>query len=800
MPRHVAHHGVALEASLTRAIPLLLLALLLPSGCDGGDTDPTGSDTDTDTDTDTLPDPGDPVVVVEGAFMLALGETATLTARTVNASDENYTWATSDPQVLTISDDGEVSAVGLGSATITATGDSTDLQGELGITVTQEVPYLEAWSLSGHADRSAEAFRHWDEEPDIPATCAGCHSRPGFLDRIGADGSTPDVVDSAHPQGSVVDCQTCHHPDASSLDHVVFPSGVRVGGLDEGARCMTCHQGRSSSDDVEAAIAEAGVDADTVSEDLGFINIHYYAAGATLFAGEVRGGAQYEGQVYDWRFRHVDGVDSCTGCHDPHSLKVRVDTCAECHPGVESLEDTRDIRMLASYTSDYDGDGDLDEGLYHEVVGLRDTLLTAIQAYPTAQGNPQICFGAAAYPYWFVDGDGDGTCSDAEANYGNRYVSWTPRLLRAAYNYQVAAKDPGAWAHNGKYVIQLLHDSISDLNGANGGAVDVSALTRNDPGHFNGAGEAARHWDDNATVRGSCSRCHGGVDGLTFYLEYGVGSTSVAPDNGLECATCHTSIPGWDLREVSGITFPNGVTLDGWGSDHLCGSCHVGRESAASVDAAIASGNLSFKNVHYLPAAATRAGSDAGVGYQYAGHTYADTWTGHPGGDRCTDCHNPVETGHSFQVTDAIEACSACHLSATAPEDIKGLGRAGIDYDGDGNDDETLKAELGGLASTLFAQLQTTAAGNGTPICYDSHAYPYWFADTNGNGTCDGPSEANYGNQFRAWTPALLKASFNYQFWAKEPGAYAHNFDYSAQILIDSIEDLGGSTEGLTRP
>jgi hypothetical protein len=36
--------------------------------------------------------------------------------------------------------------------------------------------------------------------------------------------------------------------------------------------------------------------------------------------------------------------------------------------------------------------------------------------------------------------------------------------LKAAYNYQYATKDPGAFAHNGKYIIQLLYDSLADLD------------------------------------------------------------------------------------------------------------------------------------------------------------------------------------------------------------------------------------------------------------------------------------------------------------------------------------------------
>ena len=34
-----------------------------------------------------------------------------------------------------------------------------------------------------------------------------------------------------------------------------------------------------------------------------------------------------------------------------------------------------------------------------------------------------------------------------------------------AYNFQYAMKDPGAFAHNPKYVLQILYDSLADLGG-----------------------------------------------------------------------------------------------------------------------------------------------------------------------------------------------------------------------------------------------------------------------------------------------------------------------------------------------
>ena len=63
-----------------------------------------------------------------------------------------------------------------------------------------------------------------------------------------------------------------------------------------------------------------------------------------------------------------------------------------------------------------------------------------------------------------------------EANYGNKYASWTPRLLKAAYNYQVTLKDLGGYAHGGKYMIQLLFDSTADLNVG----IDMAAMHRID--------------------------------------------------------------------------------------------------------------------------------------------------------------------------------------------------------------------------------------------------------------------------------------------------------------------------------
>src|SRR3970040_932568 len=92
---------------------------------------------------------------------------------------------------------------------------------------------------------------------------------------------------------------------------VSFPSGAEITGLGPEARCMQCHQGRASGVQVDAAIEKAGLtDEDTPSPDLGFTNIHYFAAAVSRYGTQVKGGYEYPGQRYDVLFDHVGGIDA----------------------------------------------------------------------------------------------------------------------------------------------------------------------------------------------------------------------------------------------------------------------------------------------------------------------------------------------------------------------------------------------------------------------------------------------------------------------------------------------------------
>jgi hypothetical protein len=243
--------------------------------------------------------------------------------------------------------------------------------------VVDPVPYEEEWVTSPHNDATAEAFVHWNEDDpaEVPTSCAKCHSSTGYQDYLGADGSEAGVVDAAVPVGETVKCEACHNPAAEVLSEVTFPSGAVVSGLGGEARCMVCHQGRSSKVQVDEQITNfnaTDVDAPVPPLDdgtaFGFINVHYFPAAATLYGGIAQGGYQYEGKVYDSKNDHVEGYATCIGCHNQHTLEVRVEECAVCHEGVASTEDLKNVRMVSS-APDYDGDGDATEGMFFELEG-----------------------------------------------------------------------------------------------------------------------------------------------------------------------------------------------------------------------------------------------------------------------------------------------------------------------------------------------------------------------------------------------------------------------------------------------
>jgi hypothetical protein len=124
-------------------------------------------------------------------------------------------------------------------------------------------------------------------------------------------------------------------------------------------------------------------------------------------------------------------------------LPQEVGDCSFCHSGGPSFRDLN----TAPRTN------------FFAIQTLKAQLLAAIEGYADVGGGlPQVSpvqYEGHSYPYWFH--------ADEPPIYPNRYRDFDRTMLKAAYNYVVAEKDPAGYIHNGTYVQQLLWDSIVDL-------------------------------------------------------------------------------------------------------------------------------------------------------------------------------------------------------------------------------------------------------------------------------------------------------------------------------------------------
>jgi hypothetical protein len=711
---------------------------------------------------------------------------------------------------------------------------------------------LKTAGLPGHFDQAGALGGH------NSGTCARCHNSEGFRLFIG-DPSVTGYDGAAHlsevatfaKAGAAgikgMECVTCHNSvsepiaDAGTLRTHYFPSSGKVVTTDaKTAICSQCHDGARPGYEVAqlnkqltATPVPATVDAQlTAANSNKTVRAHYLPAASTLFGSEASNWAEYAGNIYTARNEH-GGVASCVDCHDAHNgdvvAKVKADTCGKCHfneagAPVANFAELEEARQYG-FEGDIDGDGVV-ESLKLEIDGMRAKLLVAIQAYATNVAGTAICFdNSATNPNRFYLDDGtsaNGRCGTQVTEY-NKY---TPRLLKAAYNYMIATNDVGAWAHNPRYAIEVLYDTIADLNLGltTASKTPVANGKRAFNGHF-GAADAASpyaamiyHGGSNAVTgetlppmgftSAACYQCHGGKVGLDAYLAGAPAAMTVIPAGGkvsaFQCSTCH-AYDGADMKgirsDIAKVYFPPqkaGASTAGEvsfaaaslpKSFAVCGSCHSARENKKSVDnkgLVSKTFNTTLVNPHYLGAAATVMGTRTQSWYEYNGKSYTAYpafWKagttgsapgphGSPHGAECTGCHQAKESQHSFEVN--YTYCAGCHAGAYA------LAPKEEEYN-------SMKAEL--LAALdAYAQANLTAfqAANGadaTGICYDGNVYGYVLVKkATGCSTTGAKLDAN-----------AMKAGYNLHWMNKDPGGWAHNEYYVMQLVFDSIVDLGGT-------
>ncbi len=690
-----------------------------------------------------------------------------------------------------------------------ASGNSSSVAVE-GYTIAAPGTTRAQWGESGHGALSHEPWRHWDEDGEVRTSCAKCHSAEGFLD-YAKDGT----VDAAAPLPLGLDCSACHasfipgtiYTDPATytaLEPVEFPSGQTASLFGPSNLCMTCHQGRASTVQVESAAPNDIIqEPDYPSFD--FINIHYFAAAASMFGSEVKGGYEYAELEYAPRNTfpsHGTELSTCVGCHmgesppHNHTWEPDISRCQECHTGssFETLSGS--------------------PGLNHDQIQLLlADLFQAIRDYASSILGSPLIYDAEAYPYFFHD-NGQG------AIYPNRYRDFDMLLLRAAYNYQFGLKEPAGFVHNGTYLRQVIYDSILDLDGTVGSDVNVPPgregyqansnefAARTEQYHLSGhgaaGGEPFRHWDEDnpPEVSSSCAKCHTAPG----FIEFAMGDpVSTTPAGTLvDCTACHNDrnlYADHDTRyddpgtnpAIEDVEFPSGEIATLNDASNVCMACHQGRASQQTVDDAIAAdpGPYSFINIHYFAAAATFFGKEVNGGYQYrddSAYRGQNPFAAHSTAPKtCVQCHLRSEKNEHFFMPE-VSDCGPCH--GNPPTSFPGLS-------GTPAANHTAIWGSDGLLGDLLTAIQDYAQNKiGKPIFYEPSVYPYFF---------NSGAPPSYPNRYVDFDAALLKASYNYQVGRKDPGNYVHNGTYTRQLLYDSLDDLDNgaqddSVSGHTRP
>ena len=267
------------------------------------------------------------------------------------------------------------------------------------------------------------------------ASCVGCHSGVGFIDRM--DGLTAHRTDY-----EAITCATCHDPHDAKNPHqlrnagpIALADGTSVTKGGNGLICMNCHKARISAASVETVTS--------ISSNWG----PHYGTVSDMLAGA--NGYSYGKIIPSSAHRDVV-TDSCATCHmqavastNTFFTKVGNHTFNPSWDGGTPDNPADDVKLTSACTQchgptstfdfqrqDYDGDG-VTEGVQTEVHGLLDQLALLLPPI----GSTEVVTS----------------------------TNYTRAQLKAAYNYKFVKYDGSYGVHNLSYAVGLLKASIADL-------------------------------------------------------------------------------------------------------------------------------------------------------------------------------------------------------------------------------------------------------------------------------------------------------------------------------------------------
>jgi hypothetical protein len=299
------------------------------------------------------------------------------------------------------------------------------------------------------------------------------------------------------------------------------------------------------------------------------------------------------------------------------------------------------------------------------------------------------------------------------------------------------------------------------------------------------------------------------------------------------CVVCHNSTfdPVWGVG-VTTLVLPGSLTSPKTSKIiGLCGQCHMGRVTGASVAAGttfngkvVGTFNIaSSPDAHFFNAATVMMGSNVQAAWQYGTNTYASFPPfyvttpsivasapgphGSPHGANCTQCHSAAGGDHFQRVDLANTKVPAPFPGYTSGHFPAGYPAGGSACDGChssgpyGRSLEATRQNIAALSALLLTKLNTyLVAGLQSPICFkynDTSHKQLYKTTTHGGGVCDSTDTVAYGSATAPSAqhdPSSYKAALNLEQALLDPGSFVHNGDYITQALIDSILDLDPTT------
>lgn len=270
--------------------------------------------------------------------------------------------------------------------------------------------------------------------------------------------------------------------------------------------------------------------------------------------------------------------------------------------------------------------------------------------------------------------------------------------------------------------------------------------------------------------RSACVGCHSGVGFIDRIDGLAEGDRRVEYE-AIVCATCHDphdAANPHQLRKVDGVTLMNGHEVTQGGNGRICMNCHIARQSGEEYAASY----HSRFGPHYGPQTDMLAGANA---IEYGRHM--------------------PSSAHLFAVKDTCATCHMQEVDGASP--AKGLAGG-----------HTFKPHWdGGTPTDKSDDIHLTQA------CVDCHgqiaSFDFPRQDFDRDGTIEGVQTEVRGllhdlamylpplndpavTVTSSYTPAQLKAAYNYLFVEEDKSYGIHNLSYTVNLLNASLADLTG--------